>query len=125
MCAEVKVKASEINENSGGEEALGMDTDLSKKKKKNQKKTAGEFLIEGRRAKKAWRYDCISRLSFNKVPMKRWCNKIIESLELSQKDLLQNLCFDICMTVSKLYYLYLQSEGNHNLSLKAVAKNKL
>ena len=96
-----------------------------KEKKKKLEKTAGEVLMEGRRAKKAWRYDCISRMSFSKVPMKRWCNKIIDSLEPSQKDLLQNLCFDICMTVSKLYYLYLYSEGNHNLSLKAVAKKKL
>ena len=40
MCAEVKVKASEINENSGWEEALGMDTDLRKKKKKKLEKNS-------------------------------------------------------------------------------------
>ena len=44
MCAEVKVKASEINENSGWEEALGMDTDLRKKKKKTRKKQLVNFL---------------------------------------------------------------------------------
>lgn len=49
---------------------------------KKIEKKAGEVLAEGRRAKKAWRYDCISRVSFNKVPMmERWCNKIIENLE--------------------------------------------
>ena len=32
MCTEVKVKASEIKENSGWEEALGMDIDLRKRK---------------------------------------------------------------------------------------------
>ena len=79
MCTEVKVKASEIKENSGWEEALGMDIDLRKRK---LEKKAGEVLTKGRRTKKAWRYDCISRVSFNKVlMMEGWCNKIIESLE--------------------------------------------
>ena len=37
MCTEVKVKASEIKENSGWEEALGMDIDLRKRKLEKKK----------------------------------------------------------------------------------------